>query len=198
MFLSSGGVWNQDAPWPKILSGVSLAEATRVGWRTRSLGDPGTIDIPSILPDQSSMEPPPPHDADGSSRVEIRLPEGFVHGQPYLPLAIPAVSDSDIWPLTNWLVVHFDLAYLTDSVFPRLLEKYSLPDNRVDFRFRLIPSGPAPKGTIASASQFHYRVDCFLTHSPGAGLSRRTFSRHEGAKMLMPSRLNSTPAKTSR
>src|ERR1700716_432753 len=31
--------WNHDAPWPQIVFGVSIVEATDAGWRTRSLGD---------------------------------------------------------------------------------------------------------------------------------------------------------------
>src|SRR5262249_24831974 len=50
--------WNDDAPWPKIVSGFSYLERDGGRWRTRSWGAPGTLD-PRSIPGHEQLEEPP-------------------------------------------------------------------------------------------------------------------------------------------
>jgi signal transduction histidine kinase len=165
--------WNHDAPWPQIVSGVSLVESTGAGWQVSSFGDSGTFDLRSIPAAEIISEPPPPgaHTA-GASHTEVGIPDHFISGQPYLVMPIPTILESTGALRMNYVVIRYNLSYLANSVFPRLLEKYSTAEDRLDFRFQIVPKGPIAPGTITVADQFHYRRDCLMPNGGGrAGLS---------------------------
>jgi signal transduction histidine kinase len=158
--------WNHDAPWPQIVSGVALVESTAAGWRKRSLGEAGTFDLRAILPAEvfaGSLHP----GADA-----LRIPEGFVHGQPYLLRPLPTVSEPSGEQRMNWVLIRYNLGYVTSDVFPRLLEKHSAAEDRLDFRFQIGLKGPIAPGTITVAEGLHYRPDCLMPNrGVGAVLS---------------------------
>jgi signal transduction histidine kinase len=179
------GVWNRDARWPKIVAGVSLAEWTAVGWRERSLGDPGTVDVRPILPDKGSIEPPPTEETSGLSHGEVRVPDGFVHDQPYLLRPIPTISDRPGSPhVMNWLVIHYDLNYVANSVLPQLLEKYATAEDRLDFQFRLVPKGSIATEAIMSTDEFHFRPECFVAQARRVGVSIQPPGLHHGGQRM--------------
>ncbi len=175
--------WQQNAPWPRIVTGVSLAESTRAAWRVRSFGTPGSLDLRAILPaDLPPDSTPPGSPSAAESYTEIRIPDLFVRGQPYLLRPVPTVWESAGPPRTGWLLIHYDLGYLAGTVFPRLLEKYSTSDDRLDFRFQLAPKGPAAPAAIAVADQFHFRPDCLMPDNTGGPtLSIGSFRGRAGA-----------------
>jgi signal transduction histidine kinase len=165
-------IWNHDAPWPQIVSGVSLVEPTGAGWGTRSLGDAGTFDLGTILPAVLASSAHLGPDGAGASHAEVRIPEHFVHGQPYLLRPFLVLAKSSGMPSMNWVLIRYNLAYLSDAVFPRLLEKYTTAEDRLDFRFQIGPEGPIAAGAIVVADQLHYRPDCLMpSHVGGAVVS---------------------------
>ena len=161
--------WNHDAPWPGIVSGLSFVESRNSeggDWLTRSLGDPGALEVRSILPSNVSGDSLPfaPH---GGSPLHpgARIPDLFVVGQPYLLRPIPNFSFRPAGPQINWVLIHYDLTYLADAAFPRLLEKYSTAGDRIDFQFQIVPKGAKTPGAVAVADLFHYRPTCLTQYT---------------------------------
>ena len=161
--------WNHDAPWPRIVSGVSFLQSKEGGWQTRSLGDSGGFDLRSLLHTALLVDKPPGSPA-SIVRAEARNAELFIDGQPWLLRPLPTFSATPGTPQINWVVIRYNLSYLTDAVFPRLLEKYSSAEDRVEFRFQLEQKGTAAPGAIMVADQFHDRPDCLVPYSIGVGL----------------------------
>lgn len=160
--------WNHDAPWPRIVSGVSLLESKDGGWQRRSLGDPGAFDLRLIPPVEAFADSPAPRPPGRSTvHVEARSLDLFARGEPYLLLPLPAFSEPPGPPRINWLLIRYDPSYLAGGMFARLLEKYSSAEDRLEFRFQIGSKGPIDRRTIAAADQFHYRPDCLMPFNIG-------------------------------
>jgi signal transduction histidine kinase len=160
-------IWNREAPWPKIVSGVSLVESTGAGWHTRALGDAGAFDLRSILPsDDFSESRRAAPDGAGANELSVRIPDHFIQGQPYLLRMLPTFFEPGP-PRMNWALIHYNLDYLAGAVFPRLVEKNFSAEERVQFSFQMRPKGPVALGTIAAADALHYRPDCLLPTEGG-------------------------------
>jgi hypothetical protein len=142
--------WNQEAPWPKILSGISFFEAKGRGWQRRSWGDPGGFDSRSLPASGSSAissapyhestrsrsglrsEPRPSGSASARIRNQTSEPGSFVRlearntdlvldSRIYSPWSVPALLESPAVPQMNWLVLRYNPEYLTSIVFPQLV-----------------------------------------------------------------------------
>jgi signal transduction histidine kinase len=161
--------WNHDAPWPRIVSGVSFLESNEGGWHTHSLGDSRAFDLGSI-PHAAMLVDSPPEFPGSVVRAEARNLDLSIDGQPYLLRPLPTFSATPGTPQMNWVVIRYNLSYLSDAVFPRLLEKYSSAEDRLEFRFQLEPKGTPILGAIMVADQFHDRPDCLMPYSIGVGV----------------------------
>jgi signal transduction histidine kinase len=161
-------IWNRDAPWPKIVFGVSLIESAGAGWHTRSLGDAGAFDLRSILPsDAFSDAGRPAADGAHANDVAFAIPDQFIQGQPYLLRMLPTFSEPAGVPRMNWVLIHYNPDYVAGTVFPRLVEKNFSAEERVQFRFQIGPKGSGALGTIAAAEALRNRPDCLLPHEAG-------------------------------
>jgi signal transduction histidine kinase len=161
-------IWNHDAPWPKIVFGVSLVESTGAGWHTRSLGDAGAFDLRSLLPSDAfsdSRQPAP--DGAYATGVPVRIPDQFTQGQPYLLRMLPTFWEPAGPPRMNWVLIHYNLDYLAGAVFPQLVEKNVSAEERVQFRFQIDPKGANTLGTIVAAGALRNRPDCLLPNDAG-------------------------------
>src|SRR6516165_1582931 len=153
-------IWNRDAPWPKIVFGVSLIESAGAGWHTRSLGDVGAFDLRSILPsDAFSGSPRPVPDGANVNGVTVQIPDQFIKGKPYLLRMLPTFSEPAGVPRMNWVLIHYNPDYVAGTVFPRLVEKNFSAEERVQFRFQIGPKGPGTLGTIAASDALRNRPD---------------------------------------
>src|SRR5262245_8985698 len=149
--------WRHDAPWPQIVSGLRLVEPGESGWHTREWGDAGAFDrrsIPEVRSDFSQLGTR----SAGVIQAAARTPV-LVDGQPAIvsPLHAPGL------PRMNWVVTRFDRRYLTDTLFPRLVQEHATREDRIDFRFQIGPSGPAAGGALVVADQFRFRPDCLIS-----------------------------------
>ena len=160
-------IWKREAPWPKIVSGVSLIESAGAGWHTRSLGDPGAVDLRSILPSDAFSDSRPATDGAHANGVALRIPDHFIQGQPYLLRMLPTFSEPAGPPRMNWALIHYNLDYLAGAVFPRLVEKNFSAEERVQFRFQISPKGSDTLGTIVAVDALRNRPDCLLPHEAG-------------------------------
>jgi len=182
--------WSRDAPWPRVVSGLRLVESQDTAWRTRAWGNAGTFDSRSI-PD-ADVRLAPPHAAPQRERTvsaSARTHALLIDGQPAMlaPLLVPAS------PRMIWVVIRFDLSYLTDTFFSRLLQQHATPDDRSDFRFQIALKAPTVPGTLLVADQFHFRPDCVMSRrADGPTITVSGFKERSG-------RLESTaPSFTSR
>lgn len=161
-------IWNRDAPWPKIVFGVSLIESADTGWHTRSLGDAGELDLRSILPsDDFSGSRRPASNGAHANTVTVQIPDHFLQGQPYLLRMLPTFPEPAEPPRLNWVLIHYNLDYVAGTVFPRLAEKNFSAEERTQFKFQIGPKGVTALGTIVAADALRNRPDCLLTHEGG-------------------------------
>jgi signal transduction histidine kinase len=161
--------WNRDAPWPRVVSGLTLLQSTGDRWNTRTWGEASTFDPMSIM-GASRSEPSPSSRADeGPVRVYAIPRTLFIHGEPSVLLPLPGTPDGP--PHTNWIAVHFALDYVTRDLFPLLVQRHVTPDDRRSFAFELRTADDVAPGGIAVASLFSYRPDCFLRRTNTAGLT---------------------------
>ena len=159
---SAWDAWNRDARWPGIVSGVSLLESDRGGWRAHSFGSPATFDIRDVLtPGYSPMAP---------IRLRTNVNQGgfkatlFVDGHPAFLRPAPGIPATLDAPRMSWLLIRFDEKYLTSTVLPRLLEKHATPDDRADFQFEIKQrTTETGRGDLMAADVFYYRPDCLTT-----------------------------------
>jgi signal transduction histidine kinase len=148
--------WNREAPWPHIIAGVAFLESGDNGWRTRSLGDPGTFDVQSILQSGASAGSLPTTGRAGRLSQDL-----FLAGRPSLLRPLPALPESHGQPRMNWVLIRFNESYLAGTLFPLLVEKYTSPEDRMEFRIE-IRTGAHPNSStdIIVADLLHYRPDC--------------------------------------
>jgi signal transduction histidine kinase len=180
--------WNRDAPWPRVVSGIWYLEAEDNGWRTQSWGTTGTVDPLSVLRAEDLAEPSREvrRGAD-SVTVEARMRPLFVNGQPSVLWPLPAFSERSASLRVNWILISYDLGYLTDHFFPRLLERYSSAEVRKDFQFATRPGSAVDAGTVLTADQFHYRPDCLMSlvrGEPARSVSGAISSRNVPGKSV--------------
>ena len=155
--------WNQQAPWPRIISGISLFEANDGGWRKRSWGDPGAFDSRSLpTAGSSSASSAPKFGRGGGVRMEARNSDLLLDGQLYSLWPLPNLLEPPEEPQMNWLVLHYDLAYLTGIVFPQLVAKFSTAEDRSEFEFHIALKGTAPKRADLVAGAWRFRPDCLM------------------------------------
>lgn len=155
--------WNNDAPWPRIVSAIWYLDADDNGWHSRSWGAAGTVDPRSILPADDVV---PGRGGRDAVHLEVQGRALFVDERPCMLWPLPPPSTPPESPRLDRVLVCYDLRYLTDTFLPRLLEKYLSVEDRGDFVFHLEPRGRASSsGAVITASQFHYRPDCLV---PGA------------------------------
>ena len=166
--------WKRGARWPRLISGIVFLESSDSGSRARLLGSPVTSDPRSVLP--VATEAPP---ASGGRSVILQAGQNreiFFDNQPAVLRPLFAFADRSAGFKMNWVLIRFDQAYLTNVVFPRLLEEYSTVEDRAQFRFEIeLVKGPAevhssgastgapPNAASANviiADLFHYRPDC--------------------------------------
>jgi signal transduction histidine kinase len=159
--------WNRDAPWPRVVAGVWFLEPKDSGWNTRAWGDAGALDPRSIPGAEAVVNPRPLGTNEGGAvYAEARKLTLIVDGQPSMLWPLPDLLGSPGSLRFNWILIRYDLSYLTDTFFPQLLKEYSTAQTRVDFLFQMVPRGHVVPGTVMVADQFHYRPDCLLPHTP--------------------------------
>jgi signal transduction histidine kinase len=151
--------WNHDAPWPRIVSGISFLESDDNGWRPRSWGAAGTLDPRSILPLDDLV---PERGRGDVVHLEVQGRALFVDGRPCMLWPLPPVSAPPVSPRLDRVLICYDFGYLTDTLFPHLLETHSTAEDRGDFLFDLGPRGPVGSGTVMTANQFNVRPDCLM------------------------------------
>jgi len=160
--------WNRESPWPRVVSGLTYLEAADEGrWRTRSWGAAYAFDPRSMLRAGGLTDPPLGELRTGevvSVRAQSRLL--FVERQPCMLWPLPTLSDPPGPLRLNWILICFDLTYLTDTFFSQLLEKHAAPEERRDFQLQIEPRGSAAPGTMIVVDQFHYRPDCVTGAAP--------------------------------
>lgn len=159
--------WNREAPWPRIISGISLFEANDGGWRTRSWGDPGTFDSRSLPARSFAASSAPKFGRSGFVRMEAQNRDLLLNGQLYSLWPLPALLESPAGPHMNWLVLHYDLGYLTGIVFPQLVARYSTAEDRSEFEFHIALKGTAPKRAELVAAAWRFRPDCLMPAGGG-------------------------------
>lgn len=160
--------WNREAPWPRIISGVSFFEPANGGWRTRSWGDPGAFDSRSLpVAGRLAASSAPKFSRGGFVRMESRNRDLLLEGQLYSLWPLPTPLESPAGPQMNWLVLHYDLGYLTGIVFPQLVAKYSTAEDRSEFEFHIALKGTAPKRAEAVAGAWRFRPDCLMPAGDG-------------------------------
>ncbi|HEV2201387.1 MAG TPA: HAMP domain-containing sensor histidine kinase [Bryobacteraceae bacterium] len=163
--------WNHEAPWPRIVLGISFLESDHGAWRTRPLGEPATFDVRSILPGDVLLGSPPSEQLRaGTIFAKTRNLNLFINGQPSLLRPLPAFSEPLGVPQMNWTVIRFNQKYLVGAVFPRLLEKYFTAEDRSEFQFELGPKGPAALGAVTVADLFRDRPDCLTPYGVGGAV----------------------------
>jgi hypothetical protein len=156
--------WNHEAPWPRIVSGVSYLEPDDDGWKVRTWGAAGTLDPRSILPAEDLVSSRSRGDV---LHVAVNGRALFVDGRPCVLWPLPIFRAPPESPRFDRLLICYDLSYLADVFFPRLLEKYSAAEERNDFLFHLEPRGPVASGTVMTVDQFHHRPDCLMSVARG-------------------------------
>jgi len=156
--------WSRDAPWPRVVSGLRLAEFQDAGWLTRAWGDAGEFDSRSIPdPDVRKQLRHGEPRGGGVVQASAQTMPLLVGGQPAMlsPLPVPGS------PRMKWVVIRFDLSYLAGTFFSELLRQHATAEDRLDFRFQIGPAGPADPGTLFLADQFQFRPDCVTSHRAG-------------------------------
>jgi signal transduction histidine kinase len=159
--------WNREAPWPRIVSGISYLESNEDGWKVRSWGASSALDPRSMLPADDLV---PQGARGGVLHLQAHGGALFVDGQPCILWPLPTFRAPPELPRFNRLLICYDLSYLTDAFFPHLLATHSAADDRNDFLFHLGPRGPVASGTVMTADQFHYRPDCLMPVARGEAL----------------------------
>ena len=160
--------WNHDAPWPRIVSGLWYLESDDNGWQPHSWGAAGTLDPRSILPADDLVPGGPSGDV---VHLEVQGRALFVDRRPCMLWPLPIFRVPPESPRLDRVLICYDLGYLTDIFFPRLLEKYSTAEDRNDFLFQLEPRGPVAAGTLMTIDQLHFRPDCLLPIARGGPFS---------------------------
>jgi signal transduction histidine kinase len=161
--------WKRDAPWPRIVLGLRFLESQGGGWRTHSWGDPGPFD-PRSIPRTETLVDHPAQGSRGGGAIHAQVPSLtlFIDGHPCLLQAIPTLSMAPGALAMNWILIRYDLGYLTETVLPRLLEEHSTAEDRSDYRFQIERKGPMPAGTVTVVEQFRHRPDCLTARDGGA------------------------------
>jgi signal transduction histidine kinase len=157
--------WNDETPWPRIVSGIWYLEADDNGWHPRAWGAGGTVDLRSILPHDDLV---PGGRKEGIVHLEVQGRALFIDGAPCFLWPVPIFSAPPESTRLDRVLICYDLRYLTDTFFPRLLEKYSTAEDRSDFLVHLGPRGPVASGTVMTTGQFEYRPDCLMPFARGA------------------------------
>jgi hypothetical protein len=171
--------WKRDAPWPQIVSGVLFLESRDGGWRTRSWGDPGSFDVRSVPPTKIRVEPRAPSSGGGGTvHAQVRGLALYVDGEPCLLRPIPTLPMPPGPLQMSWVLIRFDLSSLTSSVFPRLLERHSISEDRSEYLFRIERKDSAGAEVVTVEDVFRFRPDCLLASNPGE--PELTVSRVEG------------------
>lgn len=153
--------WTTRSRWPGIVSGIALLESSGNGWRVRWLGKPAASDARSILPlvEQKAFPTggvPRRIVVDGRRDREL-----LFDGQPSLIRPLSVLSAQPGIVQANLVLVRFDGHYLAETMFPRLLERYSSAEDREEFQFEVrLGSRPVNSGDIARADLFRFRPDC--------------------------------------
>jgi signal transduction histidine kinase len=172
-------IWNHDAPWPAIMSGLWYLESDAHGWHPHSWGAAGTLDQHSILQGNDLVPGGTPGDV---VHLEVRGRTLFLEGRPCMLLPLPSPSLPPDSQRMDRVLVCYDLRYLRDTFLPQLLEKHSTVEDRTEFLFQLEPHGPADAGAMMTVDQLHFRGDCLLpTFGFGPSLSVGGLERDAGS-----------------
>jgi signal transduction histidine kinase len=156
--------WNHDAPWPRIVSAIWYLDSDDNGWHPRSWGAAGTLDPRSILPADDLV---PGRRSRDVVHLEVQGRALLVDERPCMLWPLPPLSTPPESPRLDRVLVCYDLRYLTDTFFPRLLERYLSAEDRGDFVFLLEPQSRASSsGAVMTAYQFHFRPDCLMPGAP--------------------------------
>jgi signal transduction histidine kinase len=161
-------LWNRDAPWPRIVSGVRLAQQDDDGtWRTRAWGDAGPFDPATIPRTEVEQLPLRPGDSRGAAfHSAARTVTSVFDGMPSVLSPRPSFEVRLRTLRIDWVLIRFNLSYLRESVLPQLLEQYATDNDRSEFRFELGLRGATASETVLVAEQFRVRPDCLLSGMP--------------------------------
>jgi signal transduction histidine kinase len=160
--------WNQEAPWPGILSGIAYFEESGDGWQRRSWGDPGAVGPRSLpAPLKSAGSSRPEFGSGPLMHIEAGNKDLVLDGQIYSLLPIPAPLEPLAEPRINWLVLHYDLGYVAGVVLPRLVARYSTAEDRSEFAFHIGFKGAAPQRRELVADGWHFRPGCLMPQGGG-------------------------------
>jgi signal transduction histidine kinase len=172
MLQQSWAAWNQEAPWPQIVSGICLFEERDGAWHRQFWGVPGPLDSSALPPSGRFVSFSRSESDRGSSiRIEARNHDLLFHEHLYSLWPLPALSTPPAAPRVNWLALHYNSKYLAEVVFPRLLAKYSTTEDRSEFRFQIGPKAATPSRPELVADVLRFRPDCLLPSGGGATVS---------------------------